>query len=70
MFFCMYVIVAYSYIPVIINQIPFSGKQLDEYLLLNSIKFLHIFYLIFNLFLYVTPYVVYNVIFSLIAYIS
>ena len=43
LFFCMYVIVAYSYIPVIINRVPFSGKQLDEYLPLNSIKFLYIF---------------------------
>jgi len=42
MFFCMYVIVAYSHIPVIINQVPFSGKQLDENLPVNSTKFLHI----------------------------
>jgi hypothetical protein len=43
MLFCMYVIVAYSYIPVIINQVPFSRKKLDENLSLNSIKILHIF---------------------------
>jgi len=43
MSFCMYVIVAYSYIPVIINRVSFSEKQLDENLPLISIKSLYIF---------------------------